>query len=45
MDNGNKKNWEKPVLEVLSINMTFAGKGTKVIDVATTHDFDIYDPS
>jgi hypothetical protein len=38
-----KKEWNAPVLEVLDVNMTMAGKGTKYIDVVTVSDLDISD--
>lgn len=40
-----KKEWQEPVLEVLDISMTMAGKGVKQIDWISEHDADIYNPS
>ncbi|MBW7476736.1 paeninodin family lasso peptide [Paenibacillus oenotherae] len=40
-----KKEWQQPALEVLEINMTMAGKGTKYIDFVSPSDLDITDES
>lgn len=39
----NKLNWERPALEVLDINMTMEGKGTKYIDWVSPSDMDVTD--
>ncbi|MCQ6558884.1 paeninodin family lasso peptide [Paenibacillus mendelii] len=45
MENRVKRTWEQPELEVLEVSMTMEGKGTKVVDIISPSDHDIYDPS
>jgi len=40
-----KKQWQAPSVEVLEVESTMAGRGTQIIDVVTTDDFDVTDPS
>ncbi|MBW7452531.1 paeninodin family lasso peptide [Paenibacillus sepulcri] len=45
LENHVKKSWQEPSLEVLEVKLTMEGKGTKIIDIVTPSDSDIYDPS
>jgi len=45
MDNTAKKMWQQPTVEILEVSLTMEGKGTKVVDIVTPSDLDIYDPS
>lgn len=40
-----KKQWEVPALETLNISETMYGRGTTQIDLVTTEDLDITNPS
>lgn len=37
--------WQVPVLEVLDVNETMAGKGWRQIDWVSEHDADLFNPS
>ncbi|CAH1210940.1 hypothetical protein PAECIP111893_03333 [Paenibacillus plantiphilus] len=39
--NNVKKEWNQPALETLEVASTMEGKGTKIIDFVSVHDFDI----
>ena len=40
-----KKDLAVPTLEILNFSETMYGKGTTTIDLVTTDDLDIYNPS